>query len=145
LDGDPCLERLDVVAFELGAAVDVGMVFGQPRAEHSKVLLDVFDRRRPQADPHLLDVAQRGLPVARRDRIPTGDRDRRFHGRPRQRVDLAGVEQRELQSVEDRADVASRLGATPTGVRVVDLGPGGEEQVGVDFVGPGPGQGRDLA
>ena len=40
----PGLEGLNVVALEFGAAVDVGVVGGEPGAEDSQMLLDVSDR-----------------------------------------------------------------------------------------------------
>ena len=67
---DPDLEVLDVVAFELGARADPGMVLGQPGPEDTQVLFDVFDRRRAQAETDLFDVAVCVVAVEMRDRVP---------------------------------------------------------------------------
>ena len=44
MDRDPRFELFDVVTFELRAAGDVRVVFGDPGAEHSEVLFDAFHR-----------------------------------------------------------------------------------------------------
>jgi hypothetical protein len=46
-----------VVAFQVGATGDVGMVVGQPGAEPAQIELDMTDRVRPQTDADLVDVA----------------------------------------------------------------------------------------
>jgi hypothetical protein len=51
------VRRLDVVAFQVGATGDVGMVVGQPGAEPAQIELDMTDRVRPQTDADLVDVA----------------------------------------------------------------------------------------
>ena len=54
----PGLERLDVLAFEIGARADVGVALGEPGSEQAQVQLNVLDGRRAQAEAPrpLLDV-----------------------------------------------------------------------------------------
>ena len=55
------------------------------------------------------------------------------------------MEQRQLQPVQDRPHVASRLGCAPTLVGLGDSGPGRDERVGVDVVGAASRHNGDLA
>ncbi len=134
-----------MVAFEIGAADDVGVMLGEPGSEHAQALLDVADGGGSQAEADLFDVAQRVVPVAGGDLFPAGHAHWRLHDSAGEGVDLVVVEQGELQPMEDRPHVAAGLGVASPCVGVVDLGAGCEEPFGVDLVGSCPGQRGDLA
>jgi hypothetical protein len=75
LGGQPGLEGLDVVTFEIGAAGDLRVVVGEPGAELAQIVLDMRHRGRPQTQGDLVDVAARHLGDAWRDDGPPAHRD----------------------------------------------------------------------
>jgi len=113
------LERFDVGPVEVGAAGDLGMGGGQPEAEDAEVVLDVFDRVRPQADLDLVEVAAGGCGEQGRCCRPAGDRHRLWSVRPGESAEVAGVEQGQLETVEHRREVAPGRGhpAIPVGLQ----------------------------
>jgi hypothetical protein len=131
----PCFERLDVSAFEVGAAGHFGVVLSQPGAEHPQVLLDVVDRRWPEAQGDLLDVATGGHREPGRGHRPPGDRHWLAPRWPTVVVEAASVEQREAEPVEHRCHVAAGLGLVPRRVRIDDCLGGGSEGSLVDLIG----------
>lgn len=102
-----------------------GWWFGEPGAELAQIVLDMRHRRRPQTQGDVVDVAARHLGDAWRDARPPAHRDRRSGPWPREGIEAPGMEQRELQSVEDGRHVAS-------GTR----GPAGDERVDDGRAGP---------
>ena len=82
-----------------------GWCVGEPGAELAQVVLDVRHRRRPQTQRDLVDVAARDLGEAGRDGRPSADRDGRAGAGPGVGIETPGVEQRELEAVEDGGHV----------------------------------------
>jgi hypothetical protein len=74
LGGEPRLEVLDVVAFEIGKGGDLRLVVGEPGAELAQVVLNVRHRRQPETQGDLIDVAARHLGETWRDDRPPGHR-----------------------------------------------------------------------
>ncbi len=107
LGGEPRLEVLDVVAFEIGAAGDLRVVVSEPGAELAQVVLDVLHRRRPETQSDLVDVAARHFGDAWRDDRPPADRHRWAAPWSGVGIEATGVEQRELEPVEDGGHVPS--------------------------------------
>ncbi len=144
LGRDPGLVVLDVAPFQPGAAGHVGMGLREPGAELAQVGLDVLGGSGPQAQLHLGDVAASAVGEGGRDDSPPGDRHRRLRRRPPVGVELAGVEQGELEAVEDRRDVPSRCGGAAVFEGLDELSAGRLEVGGGDRLGGCPRHGGDL-
>jgi hypothetical protein len=144
LGGQPGLEVLDVVAFEIGAGGDLRVIVDEPGAELAQGVLDMRYRRRPQTQRDLVDVAARHLRDAWRDRRPPADRDGRAGPGPGVSIEAPGVEQRELKSVEDGRHVPAGARRPARDERVDDSRPGLRELARANRLRWGPGERRDL-
>ena len=131
---DPGLVVLDVPTLQLGTGVDLGIGLAQPGPELAEVVFDVFDRRGPQAQVDLGDVALGHIGESRWDRRPAGDRHGRSACGSGVVLQPAGMEQGELQPVEAGSQVASRVRHAASDVGIDDRRAGCLECCGVDLL-----------
>ena len=116
----------------------------EPAAELAQVVFDVSDGARSQACGDLLDVAVGGTGESRCDGWPSGHRRGRFRRGAVQGGEVPGVEQGQLQAVEQGGHGPPGTRLAPAGVDVGHGGSGAGELVVADRAGSGTGDRGDL-